>query len=520
MESSDSDSYASENMPAQPIHCLIGKYKQEFDTVGQYWSFIREKDESKLDMYEIFSRHGHHGYIRIVNYLRQEKVKSYPTTNELLGLYNTKLCEDIKYLQGSLEEDLFIIYSGDLDMDGSDHSSSSDGEMPDLCSTNEAITGKAESASQSNASKSAEPENADTARLQELLQATIMEDNFKQESKLKKQLKNKETKKFDQARDDDYFDGYGDLNIHCEMISDYARTETYRKGIEDSGLVKDKIVIDVGAGSGILSMFAARAGAKHVYAIEPSAVASDAQEIITENGLADKITIIRKLSEDLTLEDLNGNKPDVIISEWMGYFLYFEGMLPSVIKARKYFGNTALMLPQRCKLNLGLLTHPEYHEDMYKKWTNGKLNPWGFKFSPLARYCLQTDTQVDTVPHWQVTGNCQIHELDLNTAEPDDVDFKANFNFKDLKGTSSPFKIYGMVGWFSTDFTDNIVLDTSPKAESTHWRQTVFLFKQPLSHNKDQLKGSIDVKRLENNRDLEVRIKLFEKKFNRTFLIE
>ena len=144
------------------------------------------------------------------------------------------------------------------------------------------------------------------------------------------------------------------------MLSDFVRTDTYRRGIMAAG-IKDKIVMDVGAGTGILSIFAVQAGAKHVYSIEPSAVASDMQEIINDNGYADKITIIRKMSEDLTLEDFDGNKPDFIVSEWMGYFLYFEGMLPSVIKARQMFGDTAKMLPSNGTLRLSLLTDEKYY---------------------------------------------------------------------------------------------------------------------------------------------------------------
>lgn len=548
MASSDSESYQSEDLNMEPINCLIKKYPQNFNSVGEYWTFIKENDQSKLDMFEIFARHGHHGYIRIINYFRSAEVKKFPTTNELLDHFNKVLCNDIKYLKGTLESDNFIIYSGDLEKANQEGESSESDDMPDLIATEECIEQEAPSSSSKSSKKKNKKKNnknknknngnnnnnnenvsananassktEDTDRLKELLQATIISDNAKNEKKLKKMAKNSESKKFDKARDDDYFDGYGDLSIHVEMISDYSRTETYRKGIEDSGLVKDKIVLDVGAGSGILSMFAARAGAKHVYAIEPSAVATDAQEIISENGLGDKITIVRKLSEDLTLEDLDGNKPDVIISEWMGYFLYFEGMLPSVIKARQFFGNTALMLPQKCTLNLGLLTHQEYYDDIYKKWTDPKLNPWGFKFSPLARYQHTGDSLVDTVPHWQVTGDVKIHELDCNTADHDDVDFHSKFKFTDLKGKSSPFKIYGVVGWFSTNFTDKIVLDTSPKAENTHWRQTIFLFKKPVDHAADELEGSIDVRRLDNNRDLDIRLKIPSKKINQTFMMD
>ena len=510
-------------------------------------------------MFKFFQKHDHHGYIRFINYLRLNNEKlngKFPTNDELEKLYDEELSKDMKYLKNCLDADDFIIYSGDLEGEEKEtqvnnnhknNEKNDDDDVPDLEETEKIIGSKTDDKkknrrnnnrnkrnrnkknSEDSAKNSENTNNKngnddnETERLRKLLQSTIIDDNKKSQKELQQnQNRAQESKHFEKERDDNYFDGYGDLSIHCEMISDFHRTETYRKGIEDSGLVKNKIVLDVGAGSGILSMFAARAGAKHVYAIEPSAVATDAQEIITENGFADKITIVRKLSEDLTLEDLGGNKPDVIISEWMGYFLYFEGMLPSVIRAREMFGNTALMLPQKCVLNLGLLTHPEYHENLYKTWTDPKFNPWNFKFSPLARY-NDSAVQVDVIPHWQVTGNVQIHELDLNKAKENDVDFKSRFTFKNLNGQKNNFKIYGIVGWFSTTFTENppIVLDTSPKQDpQTHWKQTIFMFKNPLNHKTDSLRGSISVKRRRNNRDLDCYLNLPDKKFSRKFIID
>merc|ERR1712119_141053 len=70
---------------------------------------------------------------------------------------------------------------------------------------------------------------------------------------------------------DYYFDSYAHFGIHEEMLKDEVRTETYRKSILDNThLFKDKIVLDVGCGTGILSMFAAKAGAKKVIGIDCS----------------------------------------------------------------------------------------------------------------------------------------------------------------------------------------------------------------------------------------------------------
>jgi len=72
----------------------------------------------------------------------------------------------------------------------------------------------------------------------------------------------------DKTSADYYFDSYSHFGIHEEMLKDIVRTKTYQNVITQSSfLIKDKIVLDVGAGTGILSLFCAKAGAKHVYAV-------------------------------------------------------------------------------------------------------------------------------------------------------------------------------------------------------------------------------------------------------------
>jgi len=89
--------------------------------------------------------------------------------------------------------------------------------------------------------------------------------------------------------------------------------------VKNKHLFKDKIVMDVGSGTGILSMFAAQAGAKHVYACDFANIVDKSRLIVEQNGLSDKITCIRGKIEEIELPE--GTKIDIIISEWMGYFL-------------------------------------------------------------------------------------------------------------------------------------------------------------------------------------------------------
>jgi SAM-dependent methyltransferase len=124
-------------------------------------------------------------------------------------------------------------------------------------------------------------------------------------------------------RDDDthYFDSYAGHDIHQIMISDTSRTYSYAKFImspQNAHLFRGKRIMDIGCGSGILSMFAARAGAKEVIAIDASDVAHRAEANIRENKLDHIVKVVKGKLENLKEElGLYEGKIDVIISEWM-----------------------------------------------------------------------------------------------------------------------------------------------------------------------------------------------------------
>lgn len=97
-------------------------------------------------------------------------------------------------------------------------------------------------------------------------------------------------------------------------------------------------------------MFSATAGASTVVGIDQSDIIYNAMDIVRENNLSDKIHLIKDRIENAKLDV---DKFDVIVSEWMGYFLLFEAMLDSLIFARgKYLKEGGLLLPNRCTLSL------------------------------------------------------------------------------------------------------------------------------------------------------------------------
>ena len=96
-----------------------------------------------------------------------------------------------------------------------------------------------------------------------------------------------------------YADSYAHFGIHEEMLKDEVRTLSYRQAIQNNPhLFRDKVVLDVGCGTGILCMFAARAGAKKVIGVDMSNIIDQARQIVSANGFDDVITLVKGKLED------------------------------------------------------------------------------------------------------------------------------------------------------------------------------------------------------------------------------
>lgn len=236
---------------------------------------------------------------------------------------------------------------------------------------------------------------------------------------------------------------------------------------------KDKIVLDIGAGTGILSIFAARAGAKHVYAIENAEIAFFAREIIRKNGLEDKITVLKGKMEEI---ELPVKKVDIIISEWMGYFLLYESMLDCVLWARdKYLAKGGKMLPDKCQMFVAAI------ED--EKFKNSKVGFWkdvyGVNMSCMSETVLK-EPMIDSLDATMInTNDCKFIELDLVKMKAGDVEFSTVYNLTFHRND----KVHGLVSWFDCLFSNlenPVTLSTSPYKKYTHWKQTTFYLDQPL----------------------------------------
>lgn len=304
-----------------------------------------------------------------------------------------------------------------------------------------------------------------------------------------------------------YFSSYDHFGIHEEMLKDRIRTMSYRNAIlRNKSLFKDKIVLDVGCGTGVLSMFAAQAGAKHVYSVDMSSIIEMAQKIIDLNGFSDKITLIRGKLEDLTLPC---GKVDIIISEWMGYFLLYESMMDTVLDARdRFLKPNGLIFPDKASIHVGLIEDSEYKDDKIHFWED-KSRLYGFDYSPFVEVAMQ-EPLVDTVENANVvSSHCKLIEFDLNKVTKKELAFKRKFQVTAIRDEMA----HALLAWFDIVFPSDsprnkVKFSTGPHVHYTHWKQTVFYFDDVLELNRGEtVTGSLSCHPNEHNpRDLDIQI--------------
>lgn len=298
-----------------------------------------------------------------------------------------------------------------------------------------------------------------------------------------------------------YFSSYDHFGIHEEMLKDTSRTLSYRSAMfKNKHLFKDKIVLDVGCGTGILSMFAAKAGAKHVYAVDMSNIIEKAKEIVSLNGFEDKITLFKGKLEDIKLPV---DSVDIIVSEWMGYFLLYESMLDTVLYARdKYLVKGGLILPDKCSMYIAGIEDGQYKDEKIHYWED----VYGFDYSPFIKVAM-VEPLVDTVDNQSlITTPHKFFEFDINTVTKEELTFHREFQLTAIDNDLC----HAYIVWFDCDFPgdEKVTLATGPMAHYTHWKQTVFYMDQVLDVKKgDVIKGSIASRPNSNNpREVDIEI--------------
>eukprot|EP01002_Notosolenus_urceolatus_P001855 NODE_1488_length_1398_cov_319.753892_g1236_i0.p2 GENE.NODE_1488_length_1398_cov_319.753892_g1236_i0~~NODE_1488_length_1398_cov_319.753892_g1236_i0.p2 ORF type:complete len:366 (-),score=154.56 NODE_1488_length_1398_cov_319.753892_g1236_i0:140-1237(-) len=325
---------------------------------------------------------------------------------------------------------------------------------------------------------------------------------------------------------DYYWDSYAHFGIHEEMIKDDVRTQSYHKAIlQNKYAFEGKVVMDVGAGSGILSLFCAKAGAKKVLAVECSSVADLAKEVVAANGYQDTVIVIKEKIEDIKELPEGIEKVDIIVSEWMGYCLLYESMLNSVLYARDKWlrkkEDGGMMFPSKAQIFIAGIEDAEYKDQKIGFWDM----IYGFTFAPFKRVAL-LEPLVEVAEARQLcTTTATVVEFDLHTCTVEDLNFSDKPFTLQLARKDS---VHALICWFDTVFDDchqRIRIATGPRNPYTHWKQTVFYLDKVLHGLPgEEVHGTMSIQSNKANfRDLDIKFnvdfkgKVNEAKFHQDF---
>jgi len=243
---------------------------------------------------------------------------------------------------------------------------------------------------------------------------------------------------------------------HAHLLSDVHRMDAYERALR--ALVRPgDVVLDLGAGTGILSLLAARRGAARVHAVESMDIADTAREIIEENGLSSIITVHRADARALAPVE----PVDLVVSDFLGVFLVDDQMLPAVAAAGRWLKPGGRFCPARVRLLLApvgdfsIAMCSTFQEPFY-----------GVTLRAGLKKALETPCRGNLAPWTQMAPAAEYHVF-APPAPPPPFDRALTFR------VTRAGKLRALAGWFHAELAPGVSLSTEPGVE-THWQQYLF----------------------------------------------
>jgi type II protein arginine methyltransferase len=255
------------------------------------------------------------------------------------------------------------------------------------------------------------------------------------------------------------------------MMNDEKRNDAYAKAIRNA-VSKDDLVLEIGTGSGLLSMIATENTSEKIFSCETSQnITTVAKEVILENGLSDKIDVINKKSTDLLVgKDIPG-KVDVIISEILSAELVGEGVRSSILEAKKrLLKDGGKMIPQSGAIKIALICQ---NEEINKKTSVQKI----IDFDLSAFNNLRADKF-----SLHLNKKPKLLSDAINAFE---IDFQNNFEVQNVEKILKIKAIgngvcIGLIQWLDINIYKDIKYENTPGVINSHWPTPIYLFKNHI----------------------------------------
>ena len=269
--------------------------------------------------------------------------------------------------------------------------------------------------------------------------------------------------------------GWDAAPVHVRMLNDTRRVQRYQQGIRAVVRPGD-VVVDVGTGTGILAIEAAKAGARHVYAVEASGIGRLARAMFAANELADRITLIPGWSTRIDLPE----RADVLVSEIIGDDPLAENVRAVVADARRRFlAPHARVLPRRLRiLGVGVditaetIGHHVFTAAMAQTWASR----YQMRFDPLGRMSQIEPHRFFVWPHktreWELLSE-PIVLADLDLGSDDMPRVRTSNTLSAVAGSA----LNGLLVYFELEIAPDLWLSTHPRDADEHcsWRNMAWI---------------------------------------------
>ncbi|MBW3668015.1 MAG: 50S ribosomal protein L11 methyltransferase [Actinobacteria bacterium] len=257
---------------------------------------------------------------------------------------------------------------------------------------------------------------------------------------------------------------------HFPMLNDDERNGGYEAALAEH-VRPHHTVLDIGAGSGVLAVIAARAGARRVMTCEMSATIADvAREVVAADPHGEVIEVIAKRSDELTPDDMGG-RADVIVSETFDCALLGESLLAIMRDAReRLLAPGGTLIPSAARITAMLIESDAVFR------LNRVDTTRGIDVSAFNRFSTASYFPVRLFRHPYEVLSERADVVDLDFAHDDLLPAVTHHELIVTK----PGVCHGVAFWFDVTLSSTAHLENSPENPTSNWHQAVQLFDKPL----------------------------------------